>query len=62
MPGQTVPDTPSAQEIERDVIDKKFIAAGHKPEVRTCTHANYNAKRDGRYCLDCGTVMWDCGD
>ncbi len=48
----------------RDEIDKRFIAAGHKPEDRSCDHSAYAALAEPRprQCPKCGTSMWDAGD
>jgi len=48
--------TPEEQEAE-----KKFIAAGHKPQNPNCDHKQYDPVKHGRYC-PCGSVMWDAGD
>jgi len=50
--------------LERDEIDRKFIAAGHKPEDRSCDHSAWREIKQHRprHCLTCGTCMWDAGD
>jgi hypothetical protein len=41
--------------------EKKFRAAGHKPENKDCDHQHWKFDVHGRYCT-CGTVMVDFGD
>ncbi len=43
------------------VAEKKFLAAGFKPEHPNCDHKQYIQEKHGRYC-PCGTIMWDAGD
>ena len=51
-----------ASELERDRIDRQFIRLGHRPEVRSCDHKQWQGMgKSGRYCA-CGTCMVDLGD
>ena len=49
---------------QRDMTDAAFIRAGHKPEDRSCDHAEWKKikKHPPRHCPTCGTCMWDAGD